>query len=153
VTKSLEELLEQFAGEKPLSNALVKLGILNSADHFRTVDLTRDWTRGGAETFNLVFKIISSQHTASYILKACVPFSPAVPIERVLEGWIKRRTLLQEHGVKTPRLYGVGLGMILEDFIPCELSKLELREWNSHLIEEVFQFAETLTKLRFAAVA
>ena len=153
MTKSLEELLEQFAGEKPLSNALVKLGMLNSADHFRSAHLTRDWTRGGAETYNLVFKIVSIQYTASYILKACVPFSPAVPIDRVLEGWIKRRILLQEHGVKTPRLYGVALGMILEDFIPCELSKLKLPEWNSRLIEQVFQFAETLTKLRFAAVS
>jgi hypothetical protein len=152
VTKSLNEQLEDFAEETPLPNALVKLGILGSDEKFISARIIRDWTRGGAETYNMIFEIVSSQRTASYILKACVPFSPAIPIDRVLGEWIDRRTLLQQHGVKAPKLYGARLGMILEDFIPHELGELNKSKWNSRLIDQVFDFAKTLTELRFAAV-
>jgi hypothetical protein len=153
VTKSLGEQLEEFAEDAPLPNALAKLGILESGENFQSAHIIRDWMRGGAETYNLIFEVVSSQRTASYILKACAPFSPAVSIDHVLKEWIDRRTLLQQHGVKVPQLYGARLGMLLEDFIPYELSKLDTSKWTSQLVGQVFHLAKTLTDLRFAAVS
>jgi hypothetical protein len=153
MNKTLDKQLEEFAEEKSLPNALGKLGILHSGEDFKSAHLVRDWTRGGAETYNLIFEIVSSQRRSSYILKACVPFSPAIAIDRVLAGWIDRRNLLQNQGVTPPRLYGVRLGMLLEDFIPYELSTLAPSKWNTKIVQQVFHLAKSLTELRFAAVS
>src|SRR6185295_10137968 len=104
MTKTLHEQLQEFADEKSLPSALGQLGILHSGEDFKSINMVRDWTKGGAETYNLVFDVISSQRRSSYILKACVPFSPAIAIDRVLDGWIERRNLLQHHGVTPPTL-------------------------------------------------
>jgi len=151
--ESFEAELKAFAGTGSLKEALTELDILSVDDELQCLRVDRDWRQGGAETYNLIFAVVTSKGSASYLAKACTPFSPAVPIDRVLGQWINRRTLLKEHGVMVPHMYGAGRGMIIEDLIPYELDQLEASQWNEKIKDQVLKFATVLSELRFYAIS
>ena len=119
----LEKELCQIAGEEALGPALESLNLV--ADRRERIRLVPGdgWHRGGAETYIFRFSLKTDSGARDCILKACTPSSIALPIEDLLREWIRRRELLAGGGVETPVLYGVGKGIILEEYIPFEFSE------------------------------
>jgi hypothetical protein len=149
---NLEEELMTFAEESSVTRALRKLGILSVDEAYDSIRLVRNWQRGGAETYNLLFEVISSKGTALYIMKACTPSYTGISIQGVVERWVYRRKLLQRHGVKVPRLYGVRLATFMEDFIPLKLADLEHSRWGDAIVHQIIHYARVLSELGFAAI-
>lgn len=118
---SLEGELCKLASTEALDDALVKLGLLNSVeDQFKLDAGNSSWRRVGAETYVFEFDVAKADSSHRYVIKACVAYGhPSV--EGILHSWIERRQLLESNGVSTPRLYGWGHGILLEEFIPYEL--------------------------------
>jgi hypothetical protein len=150
---TLETELKKQARTESLTEALMQLKLLSENERFQSIQIDREWQRGGAETFNLIFSILTSRRLASFMIKACVPFSPAIGIDLVVEKWCKRRQILSDHGVSVPTLYASGFGVIIEDLIPTQLVDLDQSQWTTQIDEQVLTFANTLSELRFAALS
>src|SRR5262249_43409001 len=128
--------LQRLTNTTSVAAALAKLGIIanTSADFF--IETKSDWHRSGAETYAYIFDVTSASVETRLILKACVAFSPSATIDQILENWIQRRTLLRNAGVETPVLYAWGIGEILEEYIPFEVSEV-LKQANEALRESM----------------
>lgn len=150
---TLETELRRLARTESLTEALIQLNLLTENEQFRSIEIKREWQRGGAETFNLIFSILTSRRLASFIIKACVPFSPAIGIDHVIQKWCKRRQILRERGVCVPTLYASGFGLIVEDLIPMQLVDLDQSLWTTQIDEQVLNFANTLSELRFSPLS
>jgi hypothetical protein len=149
---SLTSQLCGLADTIELREALVALNMLSHDAGDFTITTVEDWHRGGAETFIYRFRIACDGFTCSdYILKACVPFSPATPIEYVLNQWHDRRILLSMHGVRTPTLHAIGNGVLLEEFIPHSISDL-IRTYSDRtepIAQATAHLAGVVARLRF----
>lgn len=86
------------------------------------------------------------------LVKACVAFRPGSTIDQVLDEWISRRETLDEAGVSTPRLYGRGKGVLVEEFIPFSISEC-LGARPRLLLRALAFFAGALEKCGFLPVA
>ena len=116
MTWNLEEELISTTSSKDLKSALSCLGAKGN------VKVVKNWFRSDSETYGLVFDINSSDNSCKYFLKACCPSSPSIPIEELLNKWNSRREILSSLGVKTPKLFASKSGLIIEEYIPFNLS-------------------------------
>lgn len=102
---------------------LLAAGIIENGDEFAGLSVVSDWHRSGAETYLLVFDVLSSnQDPKRLALKACTPsVGSGVALKVIMSAWLRRRSVLSAAGVSTPTLYGSGDGLILEEFVPLSL--------------------------------
>lgn len=132
--------------------ALCRLGLLDDVDEeFGLLLDEGGWQRGGAETYIFKFQVRKRAVNLNCILKACVAFHPK-GIESILESWIERRHLLKSNGVSTPRLYGWGHGVLLEELIPYQMSTAVASGANSSILEELARTYGIVSRLGFAPV-
>jgi hypothetical protein len=142
-------LKPRHAGEE---NILQRLGFA-SAECTLSIHSEGEWTRGGAETFVRVFALEAGGEIRQFIMKACTPFSPALPIDKVLTKWFSRRELFSGSGCVVPHVYGIDDGMWIEDFIPHRLDDVIEYLWAPQLRDDLATFTEVLQRHRFCAIS
>lgn len=113
---SIEKELIKLSKKNSLKAALPVL-FGTDFDEIPHIEKITDWYRSGSETYAFSFTI-EQKHM---FLKACCPSSPTISIDSILRSWIERRKIFERSGVPTPRLYGYGDGLVLEEFIPYHL--------------------------------
>jgi hypothetical protein len=118
---TLEGELRALGGSDDLAAALVTLGLIEGSSEPFELVTTRDWYRAGAETYVLVFDVRQGESARSYLVKACIAWSPGEPLSQTFASWMGRRELLAGRGVSTPALVGVGNAQLIEEYIPFEL--------------------------------
>lgn len=139
-----------------LDDALLALGLVNQSENAYAVTEVSDWTRSGAETYLYRFNIRTSfNRTSEYVLKACVAYSPGGALEDILDSWISRRGLLSAIGLSTPRMFGRGKGIVLEEYIPHTLSSRldEKGRILPILLHGLAEYAGVLSGLGFSPVS
>lgn len=154
---TLENELIQMSGQSSLDRALLKLGILPTAAKSYELRAEAGWVRGGAETYTLRFSVrygAMCEVQDDYIVKACISTDFSRSLTDTVAEWLRRRRLLQEHNIGTPRLIGVHGATIVEEFIPwpfrdCFISSTERQERG---LELLIGFAEVLNSLGFRPV-
>jgi hypothetical protein len=134
--------------------ALHVLGLLaDPAVPFRLI--AGNWVRGGAETYFSKFEVLPhGQPGLTILIKACVTFTPGVDLDSVIGEWVRRRRLLSENGIKTPRLYCAGFGVLIEEYVPYELRNLlsYSRRRPAKLLADLVTYCETLCRLGFTPI-
>jgi len=154
---SLKDELCSISEEGNISLALSNLDILESPEEEFVINKGEGWSRGGAETYIYKFSVEKKRSGKSeeFIIKACAPFSPAIDIDKTLKSWIKRRKILSDYGICTPRLVAVSDGLILEEYIPYLLrSKISKDGHNQDkLLPELAHYAGILSKLGFSPIS
>lgn len=151
---SLEKELCNATRCSKLCEALYVLGLLSNRES-RFQIIGGEWIRGGAETFLNKFELSSQEKSdLTCIIKACATFTPGVDVESVLATWMQRRRILAESGIKTPRLYSSGSGIVIEEFIPYELSTIlkSVPKIQYELLADLVTYAATLNRLGFNPV-
>lgn len=152
---TLEKELCGLVGAAGAGEALFRLGILAEAERAPLIEEVHAWTRGGAETFIYRFRVDCQDCVHDVMLKAIVAFSTARSLSELGDEWVARRRLLEAEGVRTPRLYHVGQGLVVEEFIAEDLSGY-LRSHRSkarHLHDQVIHYAATLQKHGFCPLS
>jgi hypothetical protein len=152
---SIENELVQIAGEPTVEAAVHRLGLLREDERYAAVSGGPSWERGGRETYIFPFSVLSEDGLARrFLLKAAVTYSPLDSLTDVLAKWVSRRRLLESTGVRVPRLHFWGKGILLEEFIPHELSGHFVHVGYSHpLAIGFFRYAGTLARLGFRPVS
>lgn len=153
---SLAAELQKIADTDETTDALVALGLLSQPQAAYQLRSDAEWTRGGAETYLYRFQVVEEGGpTRDVVIKACVAYSPATPLESILDRWLVRRGLLQKNGVATPHLYAWGHGVILEEYLPHPLAEVLSAPQSTRetLLTGIAHYAAVLSKLGFAAVA
>lgn len=138
------------------ANGPVSLGELVDSENIvgeYCVETIKDWERGGAETYFTILRVSGSGKCKDFVIKACAPFSPGIPIVSVLDKWQKRRQIVSRDGVLVARLYGVGEGSLIEEFLPYGMQDLTPEMWSPRMSEDVLRFAKCLSARRFHALA
>lgn len=152
---TLEQDLIKVSGAATLDQALRSLGLVEPAQvSYVLKEGARGWYRGGAETYIYHFSVVGEGALEIHaLLKACVAYAPAGNLTDILRTWIERRELLTRHGVATPRLYGHGHGLVVEEFVPLDLrdvlghAKAEERD---SLVADLLWYAAVLARMGFA---
>lgn len=151
---TLEKELCKVARCTNVGHALYTLGLLSTpSSKFKLI--SSKWERGGAETYLDRFQfLIRDQIPVDILIKACVTFTPGADLDSILDEWVDRRRLLSENGVKTPRLYGSGYGVLIEEFVPYELRTVLTSggEKPAKVLDELARYAATLSRLGFSPV-
>jgi len=148
----LHDFLARATGCEDLGKIAAKLGLVTQPEDL-SLRIIEDWHRGGAETFIMVFTVEGPSLSKKLLLKACTPFSPAVPIEDVLAKWLRRRKFLEASGCLAPHLYGTLEGTLIEEYIPDALSDFELGRWNEGLTRDLMHYAQVLAANGFCALS
>jgi hypothetical protein len=149
---SIETDITELAGCETVRQSLLKMGILTDPSEQFVVTKAADWSRTGAETFSCVVEIDCAV-PKRLMLKACVALSFATSIDDTIEEWIKRRFILEAESVGTPKLFGYGKGMILEEYIPYSLEeRLSLGVEPDLLATQLGHFAGILLSLGFRPI-
>jgi len=149
---TLEKELCKLAKFENFHEALQSLDILNSANTDFEIQKDQNWERGGTETYLFKFSIkLKDGKESSYLLKACVAYAPNSNLEKILCDWIARRQLISNHGIKTPKLFAYGNGVILEEYIPYRLKDILQSSQNPppKILKELAFLAGVLSKLKF----
>jgi hypothetical protein len=122
---SLQNELCQLARTERLNQALYNFKMIeNLGSNFALLE-DGPWERGGADTYIYRFWVKEGDKPeAEYVVKACTAFSPVNNLNDILEEWLRRRQLLSDFGVSTPKLVARGNGVIVEESIPYQLSDL-----------------------------
>jgi hypothetical protein len=138
-----------------VNEALCLLGIVETRRPKPTIEEVHGWRRGGAETFIYQFRVCQQGTVHDVLLKAVVAFSTSRSLSELGGEWVKRRRLLEEEGIRTPRLYYAGRALVLEEFIPEGLSEFLRRQSGdaTHLYDQVIRYAATLDKHGFCPMA
>jgi len=142
----IEKELLKLAHSTQIDEAIQILRILPRGHKPFRIEVTVPWYRSGAETYLARFRVLTDGvDDYELVLKACVPSSIAVPIDQVLGSWVRRRESLSNlFGVSfVPKLFGYGEGVLLEEFIPLEISEKQVRD-----LSFVDLFSKSLTRLR-----
>jgi len=152
---TLEKELCGLAGTGSAVEALVSLGLVDEDSRQPRLEEVHGWIRGGAETFIYRFRVVDDLATRDVVLKAVVAFSMAKSLTQLGGEWLERRRLLEQDGIRTPRLYHAGRALIVEEFIPERLSScLERKPAQAlQLADQVIQYAAALEKHAFRPVA
>jgi hypothetical protein len=152
---TLESELCSLADTAGVGEALCRLGILQRPASEPRIEELHGWRRGGAETFIYRFRVAERDAVHVVMLKAIVAFSTARSLQELGEEWLARRHLLQEEGVRTPRLYYMGRALVVEEFIPEGLwQHLGHRQSrNPHLEDQVVHYAAALQKHGFCPLS
>jgi hypothetical protein len=86
---------------------------LMGIDNYDAIDIVNGWQRLGAETYVTDFFLQRGPDRRHLIAKACIKFGP----REVMNEWLGRRQILEEHGVSVPELIVVDGATIVEEFI------------------------------------
>lgn len=107
------------AGGSSLSDSLMSLSMASIPNSIVKVD--REWWSSGAETFAVVFSVVSpgQSYAPRYILKSSISLG-SKPSD-VVQSWVGRRADLQSNEVQTPQLMFYGRGDVCEEYIQYSL--------------------------------
>lgn len=159
VSWSIAGELCKLGGAAKVSEALRRLGVLESDEVLGEIAVVSDWKRGGAETYIFSFDVITQVgRRIRLMLKACVPCPGPLTVGEVLKEWVRRRHLLAREGVPAPHLYFAGEGVILEDREPFLVENWlqdQPRDQGAILlvVKRLINVAKTFDRLGFAPVA
>jgi hypothetical protein len=131
------------------------LGVISEPAPDVVIEQVQDWTRGGDETYIYRFRVVLPGRVEDLLLKAIVAFSLTKPLTEIADEWVARRRLLATEGIATPTLYCAKRALLMERFIPYNLSDF-LRGTPvppSRLVGQVIRYAAVLDKLGFCALA
>jgi hypothetical protein len=119
---SLENELCQLAHAESLNHALYNLKLIKSIGSTFTLQENGPWVRGSADTYIYKFWVREDGRSEEeYIIKACTAFSLVNNLSEILDEWLRRRQLLSDFGVSTPKLIAHGNGVVIEESIPYQL--------------------------------
>lgn len=151
----IETELLRLTGESKIEKAIYALALNCPGQEFIRIEGAPTWIRGGSETYIYPFVIICTGEISNhFILKAIVSFSPINNLDRVTKHWIDRRFALNEAQIRVPKVFYWEKGLILEEYIPFELSSiLKNNQDTSSLLEQLFRYASVLYKLGFEPIA
>lgn len=147
--------LQKLTGASSEAEALFELGIIPDIGISYKLRTDSNWQRGGAETYIYRFWVSVKQNIETgYIIKACVSPNVFLGIEGVIKEWLSRRELLSQNGVKVPKLFFAGQGVIIEEFIPWELRQYIKSNPDSLkiLLPSIINYVETISQLGFAPI-
>ncbi len=148
---TLERELKKLTRQTTLGSALVFLELLTNDIEPFSIESDDEWRRGGAETYLYCFSVHRQFSIQHVIIKAAVPFSLARSLDEVMASWIERRHLLEIEGIKTPRVFFAGSGLIVEEFVKYSVAEtIRGPVADTHLIDQVVFYAGVLSKLGFA---
>jgi hypothetical protein len=118
------------------------------------------WRRGGAESYICAAEItlITNEQyleKRKYICKALFTFGPSAEIAK---RWVERYNLLSQNGIKVPRIYFSGSGVIIQDYIEHSLqdyirNRCKSKSDITALYKQLYEIAECLDSLRFSPIA
>lgn len=152
---TIESELRRLSGSETIGEAVVLLGLAEAGEDV-AIELAGPWRRGGAETYICEFSVTQGRKSPrEFILKACVAFSPGRTLHEILEEWVRRRTILSNHGISTPHLAYAGEGVVLEERVPYALaSVLSLSDVDVRrkLLHQLGKLTGVLAAQRFAVV-
>lgn len=154
---TVEQEICRIAGCSTFSTALRELGILSwNVEQYSIRKDPQKWVRGGAETYVYKFEIEPKPGTTSMlIMKACVAFSVASPMDSILREWISRRNILAAAGASVPRLYGYKNVVLIEEFIRYPIKQVltnTSRGSCSLLLLKLAELAGIYSRLRFVPI-
>jgi hypothetical protein len=158
-----EELLSLASPESPPEEAVAlglrDIGIL--APHEALVSYVDEspWERGGAETYICRFSLRLStsktqQEHRSIIAKAIV--SLGSPPDLVAAEWLRRREVLNESSVVTPRHFGYWKGVLFQEYIPhrfVDFFQLLAVDDRTSWIGKLYQLADGVDSAGFRPLA
>jgi hypothetical protein len=151
---TLEKELRDLAKARSAGEALRRLGIVDVDCPGTVIEEVEGWTCAG-DSFTYRFRVISTQATREVVLKAIVAFSITRSLTEITEEWVRRRRLLEHHGVLTSRLYHAGRALLVEQAVPLKLSEHLKRRPSERkrLIDQVVRFAAVLEKQGFRPIS
>jgi len=115
IDNGLAESLQKEFKTKDLTICLNKIGVLDNDESLTSyTDLTK-WLRGGAETYIAISSVTTNKGLKKFIAKALI--SIASQPDKQLEGWMKRRKIIESLNIRTPKLFSALNGVIYEQFI------------------------------------
>lgn len=117
-----EELLV-LAGESDLADAsrMLNLPTVTSQEQ---IEVVRDWWRGGAETYCMIFALHPrDEPPTEYILKSFVPAPGTYSVAEALTTTLERQHHLATLGAKVPQCYGAARGTALVEYIEHNLEE------------------------------
>ena len=117
----------------------------------RRLEEIHPWRRGGGETYLYRFKVIGAAQEHDVLLKAVTAFSTTRTLRELVDEWVCRRHLLASGGVRTPKFYFSGRGLLVEQYVEEKLAhRLRCRPANSvELTDQVFALAADYGPARF----
>ena len=143
VSWTLEKELRGLVDASTTGEALCRLGLASDPDDPPRLEEIHPWRRGGAETYLYRFKVIGAAQEHDVLLKAVTAFSTTRTLRELVDEWVCRRHLLASGGVRTPKFYFSGRGLLVEQYVEEKLAhRLRCRPANSvELTDQVFALA------------
>lgn len=149
----LESLTKNKEGdnlETKLISALKHLKILENQEELIEYNEIYEWQRKGHETYTAAAKLKiekdGKNYERSFISKAIVTLSVDITIKNML----RRKKLLEDKGIKTPRIYSIDEGCINQQYIPYSIGEaIKLGKLNDELLDEIIFVASQLDKMGF----
>jgi hypothetical protein len=155
-TWTIEKELLLASGEKEVKSALISLGIIPGDTSWCHVRELGEWTRAGSETYTYEFIVESDLATRHLIAKACVALGPGSSVGEISREWLRRRKLLTDSGVNTPRLYSAVSATMIEEYIPFTLVdayKMAASDVRVHVSSELGRILGIISRLAFLALS
>lgn len=149
----LEKELLKLAAASTIEEAVQILNLLPEAEVLSKILVPSVWIQG-SETMSLPFSIVSISGVSSfYVLKTVIAFSALRSIEETLVQWVGRRKLIEKSGIRVPKLYFVGNGMTIEEFLSKKLRPALIEaETKKDLLVSLLCYAGTLHRLGFRPI-
>ena len=147
---SLESELTGLAHASSVEKALLALGLIDDEAEAFELATVADWCREGAETYTLHFSVSTSRASTRFVMKACVAYSPGVPLRELFAEWNTRRDRLRNFDVATPDVLVRGDALVIEEYIPLTLREaLGEASARSHLVTSMGWTAGRITAAGF----
>jgi hypothetical protein len=106
-----------IAAEEDVSTALLRLGVISFAELPYRADVTRDWYRSGQESYSALLEVEQLGVAERLIVKACTAFGDR-PLTVLFDEMLWRRSICDQAGISTPKLFGVGRATLVEEWVP-----------------------------------
>jgi hypothetical protein len=150
IPKSASGTLVQEAGEalspEGVEVSLRKLGFLSVNESLLAYRDLSPWIRSGGETYLTSAEFRTQYCTQRFVCKAFVTF--AVESEARTGQLLARRQLLAAKGVRVPKLFFAGKGLIFEQFIDHDIAD-EPRPLCERVLRQLGETASALDSLAF----
>lgn len=151
---TIEGELCKLAEAEYLNEALARLGLIASPLASFDLETIHPWSRSGGETYSFIFTVSNPGGEKTVCrLKACTAFPGARDIENTLAVWLHRRNLLADEGISSPRLFGSGGGVLLEEEIPLDIPTAMQMGSPERVLSGLVDIAAALVRLKFAPVS
>ena len=122
MSRTIEEELCLLTGLDTVEEAVTKLGFLSGDVGLAKILVEVPWYRAGAETYVCRFSALGDDGSRNdLVAKACIALTQSLSVERTLEEWVRRRSVLAGGGAETPMLYAYGNGILIEEYIPLSI--------------------------------